>query len=323
MYRFPLEKGSRKYICPDCSQKTFVRYVDNNTGDYVSDDVGRCDRESKCGYHFKPKMYFANNPQARVEAKNKRILNPYFNNKNGSQTKYEAQILRKRCDFIENKYLFDSLQNYEQNSFVQFLINLFPNFLDEIQIAVKDYFIGTTPDGKTCFWQIDKNMRIRTGKIIAYDSQTGKRIKSIEPNWIHTELKKYKKVRNDFNLKQCFFGEHLIRNNSNKNICIVEAEKTAVIASICFPEYIWLSIGAKQNLKPEKLNRLGREKKIILYPDADGFDEWNEVTKTARKNGFDVTISKLIKDNATSKELTDGFDLADYLILEQTCIGLN
>jgi hypothetical protein len=321
MYQFELEKGSQKYHCPACSQKWLVRYVRSNTNEHLASDVGRCDRESKCGYHFTPKMYFVENPQAVAASQNGRIHGQAFINKNGSQAKYEAPTLTQKTDYIEKRYLIASLQNYEQNAFVQFLLNLFPDCINEIETAIKNYRVGSTPDGKTIFWQIDQRMRIRTGKIIAYDANTGKRIKSVYPNWIHSELKKYKKVRNDFNLKQCFFGEHLLRNASNKPVCIVEAEKTAVIASICYPEFIWLAIGSKQSLKFERIKQIGRNRKVILYPDADGFDVWNKTANTARTNGFDVIISNLINTFASDKERSEQVDLADYLINEQTEIN--
>ncbi len=53
-HRYTLEKGSKKYHCPDCNKKTFVRYIDTETGDYLPEQYGRCDRESKCSYHLNP-----------------------------------------------------------------------------------------------------------------------------------------------------------------------------------------------------------------------------------------------------------------------------
>lgn len=60
-YRYQLETYDPevgKHICPVCGKRTFVRYVDSETGEYVSTDVGRCDREEKCGYHKRPKDWF-------------------------------------------------------------------------------------------------------------------------------------------------------------------------------------------------------------------------------------------------------------------------
>ncbi|MGI8542823.1 MAG: DUF6371 domain-containing protein [Aridibacter sp.] len=323
MYKFELEKGSKKYHCPACSAKVFVRYVKRSTNEHLSFDVGRCDRESKCGYHFTPKMYFAENPQSDNPQilHHKEILQQGTIQTKGTRTKEMARNQIKTYDFIPNDCLLKTLGNYEQNSFAEFLLNLFPDCFDEVQTALKKYFVGTTKDGKTIFWQIDKNNRIRTGKIIAYDANTGKRRKDVFPNWTHAELKKLGLLKQDFNLKQCFFGEHLLNDNSRKTVCIVEAEKTALIASICYPSFVWLAVGSKQMLKCSRIKRLGRDRKIILYPDADGFDVWNKAAQIARTNGFDVTISKLINTNASDTERTNGFDLADYLISEQTEIN--
>ena len=53
-YQFAVSKGRRqKHICPSCGRRTFVRYIDEE-GNYIGNDVGRCDREVKCGYHKKP-----------------------------------------------------------------------------------------------------------------------------------------------------------------------------------------------------------------------------------------------------------------------------
>ena len=53
-FRYYLDKSSKKHICPICDKKTFVRYVDNATGNFLKGNYGRCDRESKCNYHNAP-----------------------------------------------------------------------------------------------------------------------------------------------------------------------------------------------------------------------------------------------------------------------------
>lgn len=53
-FKYTLDKGSKKFICPNCNKRTFVLYVDNETGNYLIDNYGRCDRESKCNYHQSP-----------------------------------------------------------------------------------------------------------------------------------------------------------------------------------------------------------------------------------------------------------------------------
>jgi hypothetical protein len=216
--------------------------------------------------------------------------------------------------------LIETLTKYEDNAFVQFLFRLFPFDHGDVWQTVSDYLIGTGPQGETVFWQIDSAQRIRTGKLIAYDPATGKRRKDRNPNWVHSALKKSGQLPDTFDLQQCFFGEHLLNKYPGRAIAIVEAEKTAVIASLCkgvFPDLVWLACGGKSNFKAESLARLGRDREILIYPDADGFEKWNSVALEASKRGLSVRLSDLIEKRAADDQKANGYDLADCLIAEQ------
>lgn len=52
MYKYSLHKKSIKHNCPNCNKKTLVLYIDTETSAYISEAVGRCDREINCGYHY-------------------------------------------------------------------------------------------------------------------------------------------------------------------------------------------------------------------------------------------------------------------------------
>jgi hypothetical protein len=54
VYKYILDKGSKKFLCPNCTKKTFVKYIDTETGSYLTDDYGKCDREQNCNYHKAP-----------------------------------------------------------------------------------------------------------------------------------------------------------------------------------------------------------------------------------------------------------------------------
>lgn len=66
-YRFHLQKyklGNR-YACPQCGRKRcFARYIDEEGQIVFPDNVGRCDHEQSCGYHYSPSDYFKDNPDA-------------------------------------------------------------------------------------------------------------------------------------------------------------------------------------------------------------------------------------------------------------------
>lgn len=324
-FTFTLEKyhGTKsRHTCPNCSaRREFSRYV-NASGNYLADDVGKCNRESKCGFHRKPKEYFADNPNVSKLDKSDTLKKRKFAEVRRKKRKDLDDVKKAeiRFDVIPFDFFKNTLGNYRQNSFVQFLSDLFRNNTEAVQTVLQRYYIGTWKDGLTVFWQIDARGKIRTGKIMRYDLQTGKRqtirtwledgeTRKLKTDWMHGKIKK------DFNLKQCFFGEHLLKKEPGKTVAIVEAEKTAVICAICFPEMIWLAVGAKGYLTKEKL-QVFSGRKIILFPDADAYSTWKEKAARAQRNGFDVRISNLIEMHGTDAEKQNGFDLADYLIAE-------
>ena len=294
-YKFTLEpyKNIKSiFICPECKKRTFKKYIDTLSGEYLDDTVGRCNREIKCGNHKTPKQFFSQTGTS---------FNKLFRPLN-------LKIEYKETSFISTELLLQSMQEYEVNNFVKFLIDLFD--VEITQNLIHKYFIGTSKNwrGASIFWQIDQLGNIRTGKIMLYDSHNGKRI--TEPinhfNWVHTATNQI-----NFNLKQCFFGAHLL-NDPSKPIAIVESEKTAIISSAFFPDLIWLATGGISHLTIEKCKAItGRD--VFLFPDIKGYEKWkakaNEYKKIAN-----FQVSDLLELIAVDQERKDGLDIADYLI---------
>ncbi len=308
----PYKGMSTRYHCPDCNKgKTFSLYIDTETGEHINPNVGRCNRESNCGYHYTPKQYFQDNnisfdtPQPK--AYKPRPVTPQ----------------PKPVSFIPVEVFKASLKGYEANHFVKFLIDLLG--VEVASELVSRFFIGTSKHqfaniefpnyksekGATVFWQIDTQGKVRTGKIMLYSPTTGKRVK--QPfnhiTWVHKALK-----QPEFELRQCLFGEHLLNvaENKTKPIAIVESEKTAVIASVYLPQFIWLAVGSLTNLKAEKCSVL-KGRTVTLFPDLNGFDKWSIKAKEL-SHLANFTVSNLLERKATEAERQQGFDLADYLI---------
>ena len=142
------------------------------------------------------------------------------------------------------------INQYKSNlTFDNLTAFLHDNFsFDEVDKAISDYYLtGTNLCWKnaTMFWQIDNKEHIRGAKIMRYNKYTGKRIKKPynHINWLHNAIKEP-----DFNLSQCLFGLHLINEDYQKNIAIVESENTAIIMSIFLPDFIWLATCSKSIL---------------------------------------------------------------------------
>ena len=67
-HRFHLEKYylGGKIACPACKRtRCFVRYIDERDIIKFPSDVGRCDHENSCGYHYTPKDFFHDNPDMK------------------------------------------------------------------------------------------------------------------------------------------------------------------------------------------------------------------------------------------------------------------
>jgi len=155
---------------------------------------------------------------------------------------------------------------------------------------------------------------VRTGKVMAYDVSTGKRTKRADGkayiNWVHTVMH-----IPDFNLKQCLFGLHLLKDKPNK-ISIVESEKTAIIMSLNITKYTWMATGSLTGFKHEYLEPI-KNYDITGFPDKGGFKKWSETANQLNKLGFKINISKILEKD----EYEDGWDLLDVMQYEEKSYG--
>jgi len=275
-----------RHTCPQCGKDhEFSRYIYPETGECVSPEVGRCNREESCGYHYKPRQYFEDNNI--VMKLNQKPSQP-------------PQRQQKKTSYIDSELIEKTMRGYETNRFARFLELYFNH--EKIYSVLKLYHVGTSNHwpGATVFPQIDTQGRVRTAKIMQYNPDTGKRVK--EPhnriNWLHSVLKLDK-----FELAQCPFGAHLIPDAGT--VCIVESEKTCIIAALTWPHYVWISTGGKNGASINPDNFKG--KKVILFPDL-GVD-WSD---RAQKVGGHV--SQVLQNYASDNDFKEGYDLADFIL---------
>jgi len=283
MKQYKYQFGKGKFNCPKCNKKRFVKYIETETGHYADSQYGRCDREIKCGYFEYP---------------------------NGNSIINYNYVVPTpvKPTYIGKEHLQKTLTKYEINPLITYLYNHYDK--DEVNVTIDKYQVGTSKmyNGATVFWQMDNTGNIRTGKIMAYDITTGKRIKDkniIAISWVHYKLKKPKE-----SIRQCLFGLHLL-NAKTKQVAIVESEKTALIMSIEFPQYTWMSTGSLQGFKYEYLAPL-KGTAIIAFPDKGGYVQWQKTADILNDKGFDVKVSQFLEN----KEYKDGWDLVDILNYE-------
>ena len=98
----------------------------------------------------------------------------------------------------------------------------------------------------------------------------------------------------------------------------MESEKTAVIASAVYPQYLWLATGGKFAINAEKMKVLaGRN--VILFPDTDTTGEtynyWKDKAKELTYCKC-IVVSDVLERYATSAEHIKKIDIADWLCKE-------
>jgi hypothetical protein len=353
-FKYSLDKTSKKYVCPSCNKKTFVYYVDTVSGNYLTTDFGRCDREQNCNYHKAPakgkrayliaflslkditdkasKLVDLNGvihfvPKSQLMEQNGKscfiaewflktsticyldceskyfdtgnIINEVITLKPPDEVKPDYYGM----DLLHEMFVVDKIQD----NLTTFLKTKFTP--DEIDTAASTYFITGTDciwNNSNVFWQIDEHERIRGAKVMQYDKDTGKRIKEPRPriSWLHKVLNVH-----SYNLSQCLFGLHRITRDYQKDIAIVESEKTAIILSIILPDFIWLATGSKSGFKRELLQPL-KNRNVFAFPDKGEYAYWSKTATELNNSGFKIAVSDLLEQT----DFNNGFDLADYYL---------
>ena len=305
MKNFQLEKyngRNSRHCCPKCGDPHSFTYYIDEAGNVLDKSVGRCNHESGCGYHYTPKEYFQDNPT--IKPGSNAFIMP------------RKQDMKKDPDFIPSDFVGKSLSY--KSTFVEFLCSVFDKGTLEtptVERLMNDYYLGATKDRNVIFWQIDKDKKVRTGKIIKYDPETGHRVKDVAGiNWVHSILKKKGMLPDSFNLSQCLFGEHLLKKYPDKAVALVESEKTALLGAGFLPDFVWLATGGKSQLSIDKMKVLsGRT--VVMYPDVDGYELW--MNRSAEFRQFcKVVVSDILERNATPEERKRKIDIGDWLILQ-------
>jgi len=332
IHKFVLEpyKGRRsRHTCPGCNKPyQLTRYIDAETGQHIAPHVGKCNRLNKCGYHYPPARYFQDNPQLN-DGKDWRESEAY-------KTTYTPPThTPPPIDYIPPAFVDQSRTHYDKNNFLRYLAKLFGD--DNARQLAERYKLGTSKHWRNAgglavvFWQIDRAGKARQAKVMAYDPETGKRIK--KPDGLEVWRKgrycaqpedrkpgayfagKRLLKNKDANLVQCFFGEHLLSAAPSAPVAIVESEKTAVIMAGINPKAIWIATGGANGARwtePETF-RVLEGRKVVLYPDLGMTYQWEEKAKILN-TVCRVSVSRLLEDNAPQGDRREGYDIADYFI---------
>lgn len=275
-----------KVDCPYCkARKRFTRYYNFEANEYPGELYGRCDRQETCGAHVSPP----------------RQKGPLKSNVWGR---------------IDPRTVAKSFQRYEINPFAQYLFSQFDE--DEVYAQLAKYEVGTSKawGGATIFWQRDAKGAYRSGKVMGYDKK-GHR-KANETTWAHSLMK-----MKDFQLEQCFFGEHLLKDaGRDEVVAIFESEKTAILYDMyCPDQYVCLACGNSNGMGGKSLNRekcrplRGRE--VLLFPDSSKGDifatQWENLAQQMQESGINAQVVRWDEEALTEQQKGQGLDVADLL----------
>lgn len=306
-YRFilkPYKGPADRDECPNCHRmRCFSRYIDTEGKITFPPEVGRCNREQKCGYHYTPKQYFHDHPELREERLDDKA--PAF-----APSPPKPAVERF---FFPRSVMERSMNHYEENNFYMFLRNRFGEETAH-ELAVK-YNIGTAKvrKGSCVFWQVDTQGHVCQGKVMFYDASTGKRSHDVHPTWAHT-LMRIDKER----IGQCFFGEHLLTMYPDRPVGIVESEKSAIIVSFYLPDYVWLATGGKDGMFAKADMDILKDRTVVLFPDLGMMENWQMKASLLRQNGIDTHVFTYLEEHASQSEKEKGLDIADYLLNEHS-----
>lgn len=236
--------------------------------------------------------------------------------------------------FIPFEILKATLQDWQENSFLQNLLHRVPFPMDskDIETVISLYLLGTICKGYRAgaitFPFIDKNGNIRAIQAKQFDKENH----TISTDFLHSILKRHYEttkqplpgwlatyLQND-GFVTCYFGEHLLNKYPANPVALVEAPKTAIIGTLYFgfpdnpTNFLWLATYNLTSLSAEKCKVLkGRD--VYLFPDLNAFDRWqknaNEIALTLKDIKFKV--SDLLEKKASEPERKSSLDLADYL----------
>jgi len=202
--------------------------------------------------------------------------------------------------------------------------------------ALKQHFnqnsVGADTDGNCIFWTLEASGRPIKPKVIPYNPWTGKRIKNNYNSAgasVNIEGRKfYFTIRNGYISHRLFGQEKLkwqvsysIKNHSNLEyaeapVILVESEKSALIAQIEFPQYIWIATSGVNGLTNERAKSLIAEtgnRKILICFDNDCAGTEGSQKVLNKIEAFDG-FAEILQFNDVFPDAPKGNDFADIIL---------
>jgi hypothetical protein len=210
---------------------------------------------------------------------------------------------------VERSVVEQTMREYQHNPFFWHVVALCGGDQRRALTQVLKYKVGTATGLKTVFWQIDQFMRPRTASVIAYGGD-GHRKKDVDVKRVFTQRNGY---------TSCLYGEHLLFevDQGKDLVCIVESEKTALIADLYYPTFagkkaFWLASSGADGLTDEKIEAL-RGHRVCLIPD---------FSYVSRAKWGLLPMRKKLNDKGVRVVAADGEEDAEYVSAAQRLLRI-
>ena len=197
-----------------------------------------------------------------------------------------------------------------ETAFTRYLRALFHDDLNLVATTLQAYHVGGTKAGATIFPQIDVHGRCHNGNVMFFH-EDGHRYK--KEDWAFDRSKKPTSLHSLWHPEieapcRCLFGEHLLRERPNAQVGLVEAEKSAIICAIAWPDLVWVATCGCSGLSKDKLKPLqGRQ--CIVFADLDAVGRWKGILAEMRWDGLKLSLWH------TCTQLQGNADIADEIVL--------
>lgn len=203
---------------------------------------------------------------------------------------------------------------------------------DALAAHLRQWNVGTDSDGRTVWHYIDRKGRHVSAKGMIY-GPNGKRNKDVPARFGVKIGGRYLALTRDNGYQTCLYGEHLLaegagmidyRTNTAKRydrstpVFVVESEKSAVLGSFLFPDYVWIATGGTSGITESKAEALSRRRVVILMDtDAAGIKAAERTAERLRDAGAMVIErigGKPVQIAVFGTTVPEGYDIADHAV---------
>ena len=216
--------------------------------------------------------------------------------------------VKQQVDFILPSMPMVNACRADEFDFFKPLLDSGDLTVDQMHHACGRYFLGKTKSDTPMFWMIDEMFQ-------PHDAH-------IDDNWISYYLKQREPLLDSWQVTRCLFGLHLLCV-TNKPVCVVESEQSAVILSEILPESIWMAYATLSNLTPELFAPL-QGRTVTIYPRTDPsmstylfFCDYAELVRRSYPT-IDLSIDQTLEDKATDEQKQRCIDLLGFLMESPT-----